>query len=346
MAEGIETRFAVTRAHAAFAKPAEGQLAADQMHERVVDACAARADFIQEPVLNRAVMREGIHRQRHRLGALAGDDLIEIIKRAQWQDRSENFLSKQRSIVGKLRNDRRREVEVVSIARATAFDGRAIKQCAKSIEVPAVDDAAETCAALRILAEKFADRFGDGGDEFALDAAVDPHMIGCDAGLAGIEKFPPHDAPRSDFDIGIGANDGRAFPAKLERDRCEVLRRGTHHFASHARAAGEKDRVELFAQQSGGRCFVALHHRDEFRRENFADQARDRRSGVGREFGWLQDRAVSRRDGAHQWPEQQLQRVVPRAHDQGHAHRLRPHARARRPGHPRLTDFFRTRPRG
>ena len=336
----------MTRAHAAFAKPAEGQLASDQMHDRVVDACATRADFIQEPVLNLAVVREGIHRQRHRLRALTCDDLIEIVKRAQWQDRTKNFFSEQWRIVCDLRNDRRREVEVICIARATAFDLRAIKQRAKSIEVPAVDDASVGCAALRVIAEKFADRFGDGGDELAFDSAVDPHMVGRDTGLAGIEKFPPHDSPRGDFDIRIGTNDGRAFPAEFERDRCEVLRRGTHHFASHARAAGEKDRVKLLAQQSGGRCFVALHHRDEFRRKNFADQARDRRAGVGREFGWFQDRAVARRNGAHQWPEQQLHRVIPRTNDQGHAHRLRPHARARRPGHPRFADFFFTRPRG
>jgi len=46
MTEGVETCLAVAGAHAAFTKATEWQLVTNQMHDRIVDACAARADFV------------------------------------------------------------------------------------------------------------------------------------------------------------------------------------------------------------------------------------------------------------------------------------------------------------
>ena len=43
----------------------------------------------------------------------------------------------------------------------------------------------------------------------------------------------------------VGADDGRAFAAELERQRREIFGRRRHHRPPYARAAGEKNLVKL-----------------------------------------------------------------------------------------------------
>ena len=100
-------------------------------------------------------------------------------------------------------------------------------------------------------------------------------------------------------------------------------------------AAGEEDGVEPLAQQRLGGLALALHDGDVFLRKGRADELGNRGGGVRRELGRFEHDAVARGQRADQRREQKLERIVPRADDEGHAIGLGSDEPARGPGEQR-----------
>ena len=80
-------------------------------------------------------------------------------------------------------------------------------------------------------------------------------VVGCDAGLAGVEELAVRDSARGAVEIDRLVDDRRALPTKLESDGREVLRRRFHDDARHVRAARIEDVVEPLRQfDCGAAC--------------------------------------------------------------------------------------------
>ena len=61
---------------------------------------------------------------------------------------------------------------------------------------------------------------------------VDEHVVGRDAGLAGVEELAPGDPAGGDVEVGAGVHVGGRLAAQLEDGRGEVLGGGLRHDAA------------------------------------------------------------------------------------------------------------------
>ena len=81
----------------------------------------------------------------------------------------------------------------------------------RRLEVAVVDDAAEVVAGLAGRRRRScAICRGELVDEASFTVVVDEHVVGGDAGLAGVEELAPRDAAGRDVEVGVGGDDGRA----------------------------------------------------------------------------------------------------------------------------------------
>src|SRR5690606_14271343 len=99
----------------------------------------------------------------------------------------------------------------------------AVDEAHDPLEVAVVDDPGVVGAPRRVVPVHGADGVGQPVDELVVHRLVDEHVVGGDAGLAGVQQLPPGDAPGGDVDAGAAVDDHRRLAAELERDRREVL---------------------------------------------------------------------------------------------------------------------------
>ena len=199
-----------------------------------------------------------------------------------------------------------------------------------------IDDAGIIWAGQRIVAEEGGDFFFQRRCQRVLYRAVHQHVIGRDAGLAGVEELAESQPSGRQGDVGALIHDTRAFAAQLQADRRQMLRGLFHHQLAHGYAAGEKDVIEGLLQQRPVFLPAALHHGDVFRRKAIGHEIGDELRGAGRVGGGLDDRAVSRGQGADQGLQAELEGIIPGCHDQNGAVRfLEDKAPGRELGHRR-----------
>ena len=160
---------------------------------------------------------------------------------------------------------------------------------------------------------------------------VDKQEIGCHAGLAGIERLPPHDAPRRQLQIGLYTHDTRAFPAQFERDGRQMPGCTGHDLTAEGSASGIENMVEALCQQLLHHLRCVGHQRRLLLRKTLADdlrQHRRRRRSARRRF---QYHTVPRSQRSDERQQRQLQRIIPRRNDEHHTQRLIADAAPRRP---------------
>ena len=153
-------------------------------------------------------------------------------------------------------------------------------------------------------------------------ALVYQHIIGGDAGLAGIEGLAPCKAFCGQFDVGVSGYEARALAAELQHHRGQVLRGRRHHYPAQAGTSGKEDDIPALLQQGGIDIAVALHHGDIALIESVFHHLRYHAGDVGNVWGRLQEGRTAGGDGAHQRVHQQLERVVPRGDDERASKRL------------------------
>ena len=90
----------------------------------------------------------------------------------------------------------------VDLAAGRDRAGALVEETLQPLEVPAVDDAAEARARLRVGSVELADLAGQLVDEAVLDRFVDQDVVGRDAGLPGVEELAPRDAASSHIEVG------------------------------------------------------------------------------------------------------------------------------------------------
>ena len=119
----------------------------------------------------------------------------------------------------------------------------------------------------------------------------------------------PGDAVGGDVEIRGLVDNGRILPAEFEQDRREVFRGRAHDDLADCGTAGKEDEVERQLQQLGD--FLG----GEILRNDFLEQRRRRRRGVGR----LEDHRVAGRECGDRRIEQQQDRRVERTDHEGDA---------------------------
>ncbi len=129
------------------------------------------------------------------------------------------------------------------------------------VELPLVDDApAPQCAGAFVL--EFLDRVADLADQLVADLRVGEHIVGRDAGLAGVHQLDPGDPLGRDVDVGVRGDDHRALAAELERYRGQVGGRALVDLAADLGAAGEHHPVKSLRDEFLADRTVALHNGD------------------------------------------------------------------------------------
>ena len=145
----------------------------------------------------------------------------------------------------------------------------------------------------------------------------DEHVVGGDAGLAGVEPLAPGETATGDLDVGRVVDEHRALAAELEDDRREVTSGGLVDDAADVGGARVEDVVEALLEQIGRDGDVALDDGDGLGVDIAGDQLGERLAGLAGDLGRLGDDGIAGGDGGGHRQEQQLDRVVPRARPPG-----------------------------
>jgi hypothetical protein len=103
---------------------------------------------------------------------------------------------------------------------AAVVDGPASEQADQPVEVVRADDSAVVRTLLRIVAVEVEHRFFQVFQELPGNVLEHEDVVRGGAGLAGVVPAALDDAAGRDAEIGRGVDDGRAFAAELEDDRC------------------------------------------------------------------------------------------------------------------------------
>ena len=155
-----------------------------------------------------------------------------------------------------------------------------------------------------------------------MHGAIDEHVVGGDAGLAGVEPLAPGHAPGGHPQVGGAVDDDGALASELERDGREVGHRGGHDHATDRAVARVEDVVEVLGEQIGGLGHASLDDGDGRRVEVLRHEAGEHGGGCRRYLGGLHDHGIAGGDGPGHGHEQQLDRVVPGGDDEHDAERL------------------------
>ena len=159
-------------------------------------------------------------------------------------------------------------------------------------------------------------------DQFIANAFVSQHIVGCHTSLSCIEELAPDDPARTQGEIRRFIYDARALAAQLQRYRSQVLRCFFHHQLSYRGATGKENIVKRLIQQILIDFASAFRHGYVFRGKVLRDDLLDDSRGCWRIIGWFDYCAVSRSDASCQRHQRQLQRIIPRCHDQNRSMRL------------------------
>jgi hypothetical protein len=121
----------------------------------------------------------------------------------------------------------------------------------------------------------------------------------------------PHAILRRLIEIRGAVDEDRRLSSELQRDRRQVFGRRLHHDLSDCRTAGEKDVIELLAQERFRRARVPFDDRDFVLLEHIREDPLHARAGVRRQLARLEDHAISRCDRRHDRTEAEIERKVP-----------------------------------
>ena len=170
------------------------------------------------------------------------------------------------------------------------------------------------------------------------------HIIGRNAGLAGVYPFAAHHPRHRLIQIGIFQNQRGRFAAQFQRERGEVGSRRLHHQAADGGGAGEKQMVKRQRGKSRSHIRAALHNGQliggKIVRHGIGQPAAER----GRMLRGFYHGAVAGGKGADQRADAEKKRIIPRRNHAHHAHRLRHNAVFRRPERPRHRRLARPHP--
>jgi hypothetical protein len=150
------------------------------------------------------------------------------------------------------------------------------------------------------------------------------HVVGGEAGLAGVQELGVEDARGGLVDVEVVGDDRRRLAAELERDRRQVLGGGAHDGAAGVGRAGEDQvivgqRRELLGAHAG-------EDRDDLLGEDGPHLLGEEPAQVLRVGGHLDHHAVARGQRAGERADGEKQRVVPRRDDADDALGHRDHA--------------------
>ena len=268
----------------------------------------------------------------------------DVVEGEHRQDRTEDLLLHHGRAGVDLREQRRLDIAVGGVGAAPDKDFPLREITRYAPESPVVDQPTVVGALLRVVAVKPMQGAGEGSGELVLQRSVDQQVVGCDAGLPGVEGLAPGDAARRDLDVGASVHDRGAFAAQFQHDGREVAGRGGHHDPSQRGASREEDHVPAHAEQQGVDLAAALRDGDILLVEDLGDHPLEDLGdvrGVGRGF---QQGGAARRDGSDQRVEQQLHGVVPRCDDKRLPERLGENAAFRRQEFQRRRTAFGTHP--
>jgi len=187
--------------------------------------------------------------------------------------------------------------------------------------LPFVDDG----GVVRVVGQcrvKTAKRLAVGLDE-TLDAIFrHQHVVRRHAGLPGVQGLAEGDAFGGVLEGHIGGNDRRRFAAQFQRDRGQMLGRRAHHMFTDAGGAGEQQMIEAQPGKCHADVGLAQHHAHQVFGEDLRQQGLEQFAGGRGRFAEFEHHPVARGQRAHQWPDGQVQRVVPGHDHPDHAQRL------------------------
>ena len=159
-------------------------------------------------------------------------------------------------------------------------------------------------------------------NELVLNPLVYKEIVWSDACLSGIYCLAPNNTACSKLNIAACIDNARAFTAKLESQRCQILRRRFHHHLPNLRTACIKYHVKPLFKQLLIDITMSLHHSNILRLKTFIDNLLHHCRGVLRVRRRLQHRTTTRRYGSHQRSEHKVKRIVPWRDDKCHSVRL------------------------
>ncbi len=85
-------------------------------------------------------------------------------------------------------------------------------------------------------------------DEGRFNRLIDENIVWCNAGLPGVEKFPPNDPLSGTAKVGIRQDKDRALSSQFEGDRGQVFGRSQRHDPSNRGAPCKEDLIKAVLQ--------------------------------------------------------------------------------------------------
>ena len=321
---------AVVLAHAARADAAEGHVVLGDVEDAVVDRDAAGDRAVENRLLELLVVGEEIEAERAVLGVHVRDHLVDVAVRLHRQQRAEDLLAHDRHVVGRIENDRGRDLALRVVERgvgderhdACALLFRVLERAAQAAIRFLVDD--RRVAAVVRVGVALGDDAARGGDERVALRLGHEDVVGREAGLPGVHELAVHDAVGGGVDVEVVADDRRRLATELERHRRQALGGGAHDGTARVGGAGEDDVIEgqsgevLGADAGQDRDRLLGELGFELLGEEAAERARVRRH--------LDHAAIAGGERARERADRQEERVVPRRHDPDEPLRLRDHA--------------------
>ncbi|CAI8377483.1 MAG: Uncharacterised protein [Cyanobium sp. ARS6] len=207
-----------------------------------------------------------------------------------------------------------------------------------------MDQACERFGLQWIAAVELQPFLGDGLQQRLAHIWLNQKMIRCDTGLPGIESFPPDKPAGRDGEVCTRQHDCGILAAELQCHGGEVGCGTLKHLGSNRSTTGEEDVVEALPDQLRGDGPIAVDHLHHIVCKVLGHQLRDQLCCCRGMFGGFDHSGVAGRQGAHQGPQRETERQIPRADQQHTSEWLPDQFGTTRPLHERYTDPARSHP--
>jgi hypothetical protein len=255
----------VVGTHAAGTDAAERQVLGGEMQQGVVDGDPAGQGRAQDLLDLSAIMAEGIQRQWPVARVDERDRRVERIHAQHRQDRAEDLLAHQRQVRRRVEYQHRCEQPLRRIVRSGQHQYFAAA-CAGFVEIAlqpgelaVIDDAAVIRCAVAHVAVACGDLSAQRLDQrIAARAADHQHIVGRDAGLAGVDPLACGQARGGALDRVVLAEDQRRLAAQFQGQRGQVRRGGGHDLAPDRGRTGEHQVVEWQRGERAGQFGAAI----------------------------------------------------------------------------------------
>jgi len=137
------------------------------------------------------------------------------------------------------------------------------------------------------------------------------HEVGCDTGLAGIEKLPGDNAFYTSLEIDAVVENARALASQFQDDRGKMSGSSFRIKTSCILSTCIEEELKGQFQQAGSGFRTTLDEGNVSGFKDRGDQFRQKGGGGGGKFRGLQDHTVAGCHGGKEGAEGELQRVVP-----------------------------------